>query len=377
MKNSRIVVIGASDTGISFIEALLSISYLNFTNIVLIAPGGLPHHHFDDDAMNLKAYSTSYTNEELKRLMMETRVRVINARMVDIDRGDKNVILHDETVVPYDTLILAMGLQDQTLNSLGYISRGIAPVQEQSKRVEGLISIDDPYLYQHLRKGGTLMNMLTNKKRPQKVIVYGRALHTYVFVQGLIARGVKPENIRLVIPDKFCHVENNYDEEEEMLKDLPIINPDAFEDEYIEEKVQAMLEAKGVQIYRHMVIMSITESEDATPHNDLWILFKRLDIPDEEEEEEDELEGIEGAGEGGSQKEGAEGSMNGAEGIEGELEEGEENVVPKKKRKKNEVELECKVLVTAGHRDVDPDVFNAIHNNGLVYNGRLIVDKNF
>ncbi len=37
VKNSRIVVVGASDTGISFIEALLSISYLNFTNIVLIA----------------------------------------------------------------------------------------------------------------------------------------------------------------------------------------------------------------------------------------------------------------------------------------------------------------------------------------------------
>jgi hypothetical protein len=49
----------------------------------------------------------------------------------------------------------------------------------------------------------------------------------------------------------------------------------------------------------------------------------------------------------------------------------------KKKRKKNELELQCRVLITAGHRDVDEDVFHAIHNNGLVYNGRLIVDKNF
>lgn len=48
VKNSRIVIVGASDTGISFIEALLSISYLSFTNIVLIAPGGLPHHHFEN-----------------------------------------------------------------------------------------------------------------------------------------------------------------------------------------------------------------------------------------------------------------------------------------------------------------------------------------
>lgn len=62
VKNSRIVVVGASDTGISFIEALLSVGYLQFTNIVLIAPGGLPHHHFGDaKAQNLKSYSTSYT----------------------------------------------------------------------------------------------------------------------------------------------------------------------------------------------------------------------------------------------------------------------------------------------------------------------------
>lgn len=41
------------------------------------------------------------------------------------------------------------------------------------------------------------------------------------------------------------------------------------------------------------------------------------------------------------------------------------------------LKIDCKVFVTTGHRDVDPDVFNAIHNNGLVYNGWLIVDKNF
>ena len=109
-KNSRIVIVGASDTGISFIEALLSISYLQFTNIVLIAPGGLPNHHYDSKLHNLKAYSTSYTQQELKRLMLETRVRVINARMIDIDRSDKNIILHDESIIPYDTLILTMGI---------------------------------------------------------------------------------------------------------------------------------------------------------------------------------------------------------------------------------------------------------------------------
>lgn len=62
---------------------------------------------------NLKAYSTSYTNEELKGLMLENteyRIKVINAWMVDIEWGNKQVILHNNKVVPYDTLILTMGL---------------------------------------------------------------------------------------------------------------------------------------------------------------------------------------------------------------------------------------------------------------------------
>jgi len=54
-----------------------------------------------------------------------------------------------------------------------------------------------------------------------------------------------------------------------------------------------------------------------------------------------------------------------------------ERVKESKKYKKNQKPVDCRVLITAGHRDVDQDVFTAIHNNGLVYNGRLIVDKNF
>ena len=72
---------------------------------------------------------------------------------------------------------------------------------------------------------------------------------------------------------------------------------------------------------------------------------------------------------------GGNGSGNGEN--KSQNQDGGEQVVQKKKRKKNELELQCRVLITASHKDVDDDVFNAIHNNGLVYNGRLIVDKNF
>ena len=78
--------------------------------------------------------------------------------MTDIDRSDKNVILHDGKVIPYDTLVLTMGIQDQTLASgnLHYVSQGISSDKrsgsgkERMKQCSGVLSIDDPYLYKYL-----------------------------------------------------------------------------------------------------------------------------------------------------------------------------------------------------------------------------------
>lgn len=192
LKNARIVVVGASDAGISFVEALLSISYLHFSNITLVSPGGLPHHHLTDKNANLKAYSTSYTFEELKKLMLESRINVVDARMIDIDRDDKNIILHDNKVLPYDTLILTMGIQEKALSTLKpqYSSQGITPLPTGSRRCKGVLSVDDPFLYDFLTKDGPLMEYLTDHRRPTTCIVYGRTLHSYVTIQGLMNRGM-------------------------------------------------------------------------------------------------------------------------------------------------------------------------------------------
>lgn len=242
VKNARIVVVGASDTSISFIEALLSINYLQFTNVTLVAPGGMPHHHFEEKKDNLKSYSTSYTKEDLKKLMLESRVKIIDARMVDIDKNDKNIILEDDSVIPYDTLVLGMGIQDKTLNKLGYRSRGISTGGEKYERADQILSIDDPQLYDHLRPGGTLINTLTDKKRVKNCVIYGRTLNTYCLIQGLIARGVNPKQIILAIPQAKTHIEDG----DATDADMPHIYPEAFEDEDIEAKVQGMCEKLGV-----------------------------------------------------------------------------------------------------------------------------------
>lgn len=87
-----------------------------------------------------------------------------------------------------------------------------------------------------------MINILTDKKRVKNVVIYGRSLHTYCCIQGLMERGVKPEQITLAIPSRECHVSASYDEPEAMAEDLPFIYPEAFEDESIEEKIQSVLE---------------------------------------------------------------------------------------------------------------------------------------
>ena len=257
LKNSRIVVVGASDTGISFVEALLSISYLHFTNITLISPGGLPHHHVPDKKGNLKSYSTSYIFEELKKLMLEARIQVIDSRVTDIDRSDKNVILHDGKVIPYDTLVLTMGIQDQTLASgnLRYVSQGISSDKQKMKQASGVLSIDDPYLYKYLSSDGPLMRALTDRRRTSNCVVYGRTLNTYALIQGLLNRGVRPSSIILAIPEANNHIEEYSEADQVMQEDLPVIYPNAFEDENIEQKIQAMLEEMGITIYKQVKLM--------------------------------------------------------------------------------------------------------------------------
>lgn len=125
--------------------------------------------------------------------MLESRATVVDSRMTDIDRSDKNIILNDGRVVPYDTLILAMGIQDNTLNcdkGVQFVSYGINSVPAGKRQCKGVLSIDDPYLHKFLKKDGEIMSKLTDRRRQTNCVIYGRSLNTYTMIQGMLDRGV-------------------------------------------------------------------------------------------------------------------------------------------------------------------------------------------
>ena len=265
------------------------------------------------------------------------------------------------------------------------------------KQASGVLSIDDPYLYKYLHSDGPLMQALTDRRRTSNCVVYGRTLNTYAIIQGLLNRGVRPSSIILAIPEASNHIEEYNESDPIMQEDLPVIYPNAFEDEQIETKIQSMLEEMGITIYRQVKLMQIiTDKDKEKPEpkaqfgdgsmdsdepdevfdnaNLERLLFKKLnEVDDEEEEDEDEDENR-----SNSDMDEDMGARTGEDGsAEEDKSENEGGKEKKKRRKKNELELEARVLVTCGHRDVDPDVFKSIHDNGLVYNGRLIVDRHF
>merc|ERR1719352_12557 len=230
--NSRIVVVGASDTGLSFLESLLAVPSLHFHNLTLLAPGGLAYHHAHH--LPLVQGSAAYSHEELRRVMLELRVRVLDARMIQIHREDQHVILPDGSKVPYDFLVITAGLQDAALNSLKIRTWGLDHLTQGYRRVNGAMSSADPNLRNLLIPGGTLIKSLIWNPLSYAV-VYGRSLSAYCLVQGLLLRQVPPHKILLVLPPRG---------------DEDNLCVDAFADgDVVEGKIHKILAEMGISLF--------------------------------------------------------------------------------------------------------------------------------
>ena len=190
-----------------------------------------------------------------------------------------------------------------------------------------IISVDDPHIYSKFIPTTRIMSAL--RKNPTiDILLYGRSLNLICFVQGLLKRGISPVKIKLVIPTKIAH----YDTKEETTKDkskkdtdpklldeLDFINSNTFEDNPdLEKYIYKQISNLGVKVYNNFNYDSITLNENLDS-----ILSYKFKNEDEE------------------------------------------------------IDLTAKYIVTGGFIDVDPLVFHFIHDNGLVYNGRMIIDKNF
>ena len=58
--------------------------------------------------------------------MLDARVQVLDAKMVKLDKKNKKIMLDKNAFMPFDNLVIAVGLIDTELQSRSLVSAGLA-----------------------------------------------------------------------------------------------------------------------------------------------------------------------------------------------------------------------------------------------------------
>ncbi|NXT65499.1 CFA61 protein, partial [Chaetops frenatus] len=196
--NTRIVVVGASDVGISFLETLIFWPRLKFNNLTLISIHGLPGK--DPQSSKYRRFlinSHCFNDEDYAQMSLCSWVNVVVGKMTGINRTAKYVVVSKEKEVPYDYLILCTGLSYQAVAPTG---AGVSEVPRQrpqrylEKVPSNHFTLNDAQdcLEAALWLEEKLLSSSGN------VIVYGNTIDIYTTVETLLSLGINGSRIHLV-----------------------------------------------------------------------------------------------------------------------------------------------------------------------------------
>ncbi|KAG6440925.1 hypothetical protein O3G_MSEX001538 [Manduca sexta] len=264
--NNSIVVVGASRTGLAFLETLLmgpASRYLTFSNVTLVSEHGLP-----TVAECLRAADTCvprdgrFSDRYLKSVPFYYYLDVMSAVMVGIDRNKKCIHLKGGGMKFYDELVLTCGLQFQHPDYLSEAME-LAKEVEKGKPCERTLMDNPEYqpdrvppssdvpenvmlinsLFEAnicLRK---LMRMISDFKDSRdclsdenQVVVYGECVEAYSCIAALLELGLAAEMIAFVEPFPP--------------EDPAALRVNCFNNETVDKRVQANIDKLGIRVLR-------------------------------------------------------------------------------------------------------------------------------
>uniref|UniRef100_A0A8B9GEP1 Cilia and flagella associated protein 61 n=1 Tax=Amazona collaria TaxID=241587 RepID=A0A8B9GEP1_9PSIT len=207
--NTRIVVVGASDVGISFLETLVFWPHLQFNNLTLISTHGLPGE--DPPGSRHRGFlinSHCFNDEDHAKMSLRSWVNVVVGKMTSINRAAKYVVVSKEEKVPYDYLVLCAGQQYQVPSPTG------ADICKLPTNREVLSGWPQRYTGKVPSNHFTLNDNQDCAKAAQwlrencspfflpsgNVIVYGNTVDIYTTVEALLSLGIAGSRIHLVQP---------------------------------------------------------------------------------------------------------------------------------------------------------------------------------
>ncbi|KAL5271061.1 hypothetical protein ACHWQZ_G001647 [Mnemiopsis leidyi] len=187
--NSRIVVVGASDVSLSFLETLILCPHMHFNNLVLVSPEGLPL-----TAPAALPSSLSYSPDYMRMISLATSCNIVTAKMTSINRAEQYVEVDNGRKVQYDYLVLCTGSQfqcslpqveEKKLSVSSPVSRDVTAVA----RIQPNLPPPQATTLDSLSKAEGIVNWVSSHSGP--AIVYGTSLSAYTTIQALLEGGVK------------------------------------------------------------------------------------------------------------------------------------------------------------------------------------------
>ncbi|NWW04112.1 CFA61 protein, partial [Oreocharis arfaki] len=196
--NTRIVVVGASDVGISFLETLIFWPRLKFNNLTLISIHGLPGK--DPQSSKHRRFlinSHCFNDEDYAQMSLCSWVNVVVGKMTGINRTAKYVVVSKEKKVPYDYLVLCTGQSYQALAPTGADTSGVTskwPQRYTEKVPSNHFTLNDA---QDCSEAARWLeeNLVSSRGN---VIVYGNTIDIYTTVETLLSLGIDGSRIHLV-----------------------------------------------------------------------------------------------------------------------------------------------------------------------------------
>ncbi|XP_009082023.1 PREDICTED: uncharacterized protein C20orf26 homolog, partial [Acanthisitta chloris] len=204
--NTRIVVVGASDVGISFLETLIFWPRLKFNNLTLVSIHGLPGK--DPPGSKHRRFlinSHCFNDEDYAQMSLCSWVNVVVGKMTGINRAAKYVVVSKEKKIPYDYLVLCTGQKYQALAPTGAdiskLPTNREVMNKWPQRYTGRIPSNHFTLNNDqdcLQATQWLKENFVHSKG--NVIVYGNTIDIYTTVETLLSLGIDGSRIHLVQP---------------------------------------------------------------------------------------------------------------------------------------------------------------------------------
>nr|CCC91292.1 conserved hypothetical protein [Trypanosoma congolense IL3000] len=197
--HTRIVVVGAGTTGLTFLYRLISVPYICFTNLVLVSTDGMPKHPnqlqhlWGADGMEL-------LEREHMALTVGNPFRIIHGSVVDIETTQRFVVIDDSIYEPYDYVVLTTGRQfgvplsiSNLVNPTGQKQLARAAVPSGVLPLSGSLAVD--------KLQQSLYELDRNPQNISNVIVYGSGLDAFAIATSIINLGFSPQRVVVVSPE--------------------------------------------------------------------------------------------------------------------------------------------------------------------------------